>query len=323
MSEQENFILKVQNIKKHFPIKTTQGMQMLKAVDGVSFTLTRGQTLGIVGESGSGKSTLGKTLLRLHPQTSGSVFFKGENIFEKNAAQMKDFRRRTQMIFQNPQASLNPRKRIQSILTQPFKIHNRHVNDETIDNLLNAVSIPQHYKKRYPHQFSGGQQQRINIARAIALRPDLIVCDEAVSALDVSVQAQIINLLLDLKDDYKLTYLFISHDLSVVGFIADTVCVMYLGTVVEYAAKQALFSNPYHPYTQILMESHVSPSPQNRKHTQNLHKKLKGEIPSPLHKPCGCPFHTRCPKAMKQCSEITPILKEIEKDSFVACHLYN
>ncbi len=322
MSKQKNIILQVQNIKKYFPVKTAQGMQTLKAVDDVSFTLERGQTLGIVGESGSGKSTLGKTILRLNSHTSGSVLFKNENIFEKNAAQIKSFRRQTQMIFQNPLASLNPRKRIQSILMQPFKIHNKVVNDETIDQILDAVSIPRYYKKRYPHQFSGGQRQRINIARAIALRPDLIVCDEAVSALDVSVQAQIINLLLDLKDDYKLTYLFISHDLSVVGFIADTVCVMYLGTIVEYAKTQMLFSHPYHPYTQILMESHVSPSTKNRENTRNLHKKLLGEIPSPLSKPQGCPFHTRCPKAMTQCSEVTPLLKEIKKDSFVACHLY-
>ncbi len=315
-------ILEVQNIKKHFSIKTEQGLETLKALDGVSFTLQQGETLGIVGESGSGKSTLGKTLLRLHPHTSGAVLFKGESVFEKNAEQMQAFRRQTQMIFQNPFASLNPRKRIANILKQPFKIHGQAVNDETIDKLLEAVSIPLRYQKRYPHQFSGGQRQRINIARAIALRPDLIVCDEAVSALDVSVQAQIINLLLDLKDEHSLTYLFISHDLSVVGFIADTVCVMYLGSVVEYAPKQELFSSPKHPYTQILMESHLSPVAQDKKETQRLQKIVRGEIPSPLNKPRGCPFHTRCPKAMKQCSEVAPVLKEHEAGNFVACHLY-
>lgn len=316
-------LLEVRNLSKHFPVKTPEGTKMLRAVEDVSFVVRQGETLGIVGESGSGKTTLGRTILRLYPKTAGSVLFDGEEVFDKNAASLMEFRRQAQMIFQNPFASLNPRKRVQRILEQPFDIHGIPVTAEKIDALLEAVSITPQHRRRYPHQFSGGQRQRINIARALALHPKLIVCDEAVSALDVSIQAQIINLLLDLKDAHNLTYLFISHNLAVVGFIADTICVMYLGSVVEYAPKKTLFANPRHPYTQAVIGSHLSPTPAMKHETYKMHGLLRGEIPSPLAKPSGCPFHTRCPKAMEICSRVQPAMKSMPDGSRVACHLYS
>ncbi len=313
-------LLEAENLKKHFTVRSQTGeKQTLKAVDGVSLDVRKGEVVGIVGESGCGKSTLGRTVLRLHEATEGTVNWKGQDLFSLHHKEMIALRKDMQMIFQDPFSSLNPRKRVARLVGQPLRIHK--VGDaveirDRVSRLQEEVGINPKYARRYPHQFSGGQRQRIGIARALALDPELIVCDEAVSALDVSVQAQILNLLLDLREKHGFTYLFISHDLSVVEHISDRVEIMYLGRVVESAPTEALFEAPNHPYTQALLAE--VPRIELRKRD---YQPVKGEIPSPLDPPPGCHFHPRCPQATERCRRERPALKEISSGRWSACHL--
>ncbi len=316
-------ILEVKNLKKYFEIKKEKGgaPQILKAVDGVSFDVYKGETLGIVGESGCGKSTLGKTILNLHRKSDGEVFYDGVDISSLPDKALKEYRKKMQMIFQDPFSSLNPRKKISYILTQPMRIHKMGTAaklDSEVDRLMTEVGLDVNYKKRYPHQFSGGQRQRIGIARAFSLHPEFIVCDEAVSALDVSVQAQILNLLMDLQAKYKFTYIFIAHDLAVVELISDRIIVMYLGRIVEIAPKEELISKRLHPYTKALFDAFPVMNPRNKREK----KIVVGDVPSPINPPSGCHFHPRCPNVMDRCREEYPELKEISADHKVACWLY-
>ncbi len=317
-------ILIAKNVVKYYQVKASnysEEKKILKAVDGVSLELSKGETLGIVGESGCGKSTLGKTLLRLHNITAGKVIFKDKNIYDLNHKDLTNLRQQMQMIFQDPFSSLNPRRNIFSTLAQPFKIHTKLTKSEInlkIDSLLKRVGLNPGYKNRYPHQFSGGQRQRIGIARAIALNPELVVCDEAVSALDVSIQAQIINLLMDLQEELNLTYIFIAHDLSVVEFISDRIIVMYLGRIVESASKDELINNRLHPYTKALYEASPGIDPKNRK-KDNV---ILGDVPSPINPPSGCYFQTRCKFKTERCEKEYPPLYDVGNNHKVACFLY-
>lgn len=319
-----NDLLVVKNLKKYYPIKSglfSKVVGHVKAVDDISFTIKRGTTMGLVGESGCGKSTTGKTLLRLEDATDGEVYFNGENILEYNSSKMKDLRTKMQIIFQDPYSSLSPRLPVGTIIGEAVREHNivpKEQHNEYIDKIMAACGLQKYHKDRYPHEFSGGQRQRICIARALALNPEFIVCDEPVSALDVSIQAQIINLLNDLQDKFGLTYLFISHDLSVVEHISDSVGVMYLGSLVEHAEKSEIFRNPLHPYTQALFSAIPMPDPKAKMNRIIL----EGTIPSPANPPKGCKFHTRCSKCMEICKKQVP--KPIDIDGhMVACHLYN
>lgn len=317
-------LMEVKNLKKYYeiPSKTLRGAsQYVKALDGISFSLKKGEILGIVGESGCGKSTLGKTILRLHEKSDGEVLYKGNDLFSLSKKELSSIRKDIQMVFQDPFSSLNPRKKVEALIGQPLKIHNKGTNQDRakkIESIMEEVGIDPNYKKRFPHQFSGGQRQRIGIARALALNPELVVCDEAVSALDVSVQAQIINLLLDLWEKHNLTYVFIAHDLSVVEFISTRIIVMYLGRIVEIADKKELIGNHKHPYSKALFEAFPLTNPKNRK---NKKKVVIGDVPSPLNPPKGCHFHPRCPYAMDICKEKYPPLKEISPGHSVACWL--
>jgi len=311
-------LLEVRDVAMHFDLKAGT---VLKAVDGVSFSVKRGETLGVVGESGCGKSTLGKTLLRLYEPTAGSALLDGTDLFTLGRAQLKAARRRMQMIFQDPFSSLNPRRSAASIIEQPMVIHgigNAAERRKRVDELMTEVGLDVRYRNRYPHQFSGGQRQRVGIARALALNPEMVICDEAVSALDVSIQAQIINLLLDLQQTHGLTYIFIAHDLSVVEFIADRILVMYLGRIVEDAPKRELVEKRMHPYTQALFEASpvMDPDQRGRRTT------VMGDLPSPIDPPKGCHFHPRCPKATDLCRQTYPARKEVAPGHFTACHLY-
>ena len=317
-------ILEVKNLKKYFEIKKEKGgaPQILKAVDGVSFDVYKGETLGIVGESGCGKSTLGKTILSLHRKTDGEVVYDGIDISSLSDKELKEYRKKMQMIFQDPFSSLNPRKKISYILTQPMRIHKMGTAqklDSEVDRLMTEVGLDVNYKKRYPHQFSGGQRQRIGIARAFSLRPEFIICDEAVSALDVSVQAQILNLLIDLQAKYKFTYIFIAHDLAVVELISDRIIVMYLGRIVEIALKKELITTRLHPYTKALFEAFPEMNPRSRREK----KIVIGDVPSPINPPSGCHFHPRCPNVMEKCRVEYPELKETSPGHSVACWLYD
>ncbi len=303
-------ILIVRELKTHFPIKRglfRKTIGHVKAVDGVSFTIPKGKTLGLVGESGCGKTTVGRTILRLIPATSGQVQFENSDVFKLDAEQMRQRRRDMQLIFQDPYGSLNPRMTIGNIIGEALTVHDLakgKERQEKICELLRKVGLSENYINRYPHEFSGGQRQRVGIARALALNPKLIICDEPVSALDVSIQSQIVNLLQDLQEEFGLTYLFIAHDLAVVEHISDYVAVMYLGKIVEYASADDLYEHPSHPYTQALMSAIPQPDPKRKK----THIPLKGEVPSPSNPPSGCPFHPRCPKAVAQCkSEMPPL----------------
>src|SRR5699024_335459 len=327
-AKEQEVLLEVKNLKKHFPIRTgilqrTTGS--VKAVDGLNFKVNKGETIGIVGESGCGKSTMGRSVIRLYEPTDGEIIYNGRDIANLREKDLRNsIRRDIQMIFQDPFASLNPRKTLGSILEEPFKVHNLHTpkeREERIENLLEIVGLNAAFKDRYPHEFSGGQRQRIGIARALTTEPELIIADEPVSALDVSIQAQIINLLEDLQDELNLTYIFISHDLSVVRHIADSVGVMYLGKMMEMAPKHSLFDDPMHPYTQALLSAIPVP---RQKGVKNTREKiiLKGDLPSPANPPTGCVFHTRCPVAMEECKTIIPEFTEKKPDHFVACHLY-
>ncbi|MHB8135167.1 MAG: ABC transporter ATP-binding protein [Anaerolineaceae bacterium] len=318
-------VLEVINLKQYFPIKAGLMQRVVghvKAVDGISFTIKRGKTMGLVGESGCGKTTVGKTLLRLNEKTSGDVFFFGFDIFAISRKDLRLIRPKMQIIFQDPFSSLSPRLPISEIIGEAVKEHKIVPNseyDEYLDSIMKSCGLEPYHKDRYPHEFSGGQRQRICIARALALNPSFIVCDEPVSALDVSIQAQIINLLKDLQEKYKLTYLFISHDLSVVEHISDDVGVMYLGNMVEFGSKKDIFKNPLHPYTQALLSAAPIPDPAAKMNRIIL----EGSIPSPANPPSGCKFHTRCSRVMEICKHVAPETREVEPGHIVNCHLYN
>jgi len=318
-------VLEVHNLIKYFPIKTglfSRVTGYVRAVDGVSFNIKRGTTMGLVGESGCGKTTVGKTILRLNDKTAGQVWFNGTEIHDIPKSEMRLLRPKIQMIFQDPYSSLSPRLPIAEIIGEAVREHNvvpKEELDDYLDQVMKQCGLQPYHKDRYPHEFSGGQRQRICIARSIALKPDFIICDEPVSALDVSIQAQIINLMMDLQKELGLTYLFISHDLSVVQHISDTIGVMYLGNMVEYASKKQIFANPKHPYTEALFSAIPVPDPDYKMNRVIL----QGSIPSPANPPSGCKFHTRCSKCMGICSKVAPKTKEIEPGHFVACHLYD
>jgi len=320
-------ILEIHNLKKHFPIKTGVLQRItgyVKAVDGISFKVKKGETFGIVGESGCGKSTVARNIIRLDKPSAGNIFYKGKDISNLPESELrKSVRRDIQMIFQDPFGSLNPRKTLGSILEEPYKVHSMYSKKERrekIEALLDTVGLEESFTNRYPHEFSGGQRQRIAIARTLTTQPDLIVADEPVSALDVSIQAQIVNLLEDLQEKFDLTYIFISHDLSVVRHICDRVGVMYLGNMMELADKNQLYSYPLHPYTQSLLSAIPRTRSKGRPPRERII--LKGEIPSPSNPPKGCVFHTRCPMAFDECMHKVPEFKEHKPGHFVACHLY-
>ena len=316
-------LLEIRHLRKCFPIeKTITGKvtRELVAVDDVSFKLMPGETLGIVGESGCGKTTMGRTLLKLHEPSGGQIFFKGKDISQYSKAEMRPIRTQMQIIFQDPYSSLPPRATVGDILSEPVKVHKIVPEDQVKDyvlDLMDKCGLRDYYYERYPHEFSGGQRQRICIARALSVNPELVVCDEPVSALDVSIQAQIINLLKQLQKDMGLTYLFISHDLSVVKFISDKILVMYLGAMVEFGEKKDIFSNPLHPYTKALFSAIPNPNPDVKMNRIVL----GGDIPSPANPPKGCRFHTRCPYAKEICKHVTPAYIEHEPGHFAACHL--
>lgn len=318
-------LLKVDNLKKYFPIRHgmfSRHIGDVKAVDDVSFELFEGETLGIVGESGCGKSTTGRAIMRLHEPTSGSITFDGVDLTKLNTEQMRKARRDIQMVFQDPYASLNPRHTVEKILEEPLIVHgigNAAERKKKVKEYLEIVGLSSYHAKRYPHQFSGGQRQRIGIARALMTNPKLIIADEPVSALDVSIQAQVLNLMQRLQEDLKLTYIFIAHDLGVVRHISDRVGVMYLGRLVELADSESLYSEPLHPYSQALLSAVPIPDPQFEREQLIL----KGDIPSPSNPPSGCTFHTRCPHAMEHCKLVVPQLQQIKQGHSVACHLYN
>ena len=312
-------LVKADHVKVYF--KGKKRGQTVKAVDDVSFEIMKGETFGVVGESGCGKSTLGRTLIRLQQPTEGHIYLNGTDIAGLKGAQLKEMRKEAQIIFQDPSACLNPRRTIKQILMEPFEIHNLKGKidvDAKIMELLQLVGLDSYHLSRYPHELSGGQKQRIGIARALALEPQIIICDEAVSALDVSVQAQVLNLLQELKEKLGLTYFFISHNLNVVYQVSDRVGVMYLGKMVEIANYDQLYEKRYHPYTEALLSA--SPQVDQEEQKERIH--LEGEVPSPYDPPSGCHFHTRCPKACDKCRQTAPELKEVAPGHYVACHLY-
>ena len=319
------YLLEVKDLVKWFPIKSSffkRTVGNVKAVDGVSFKIRRGETMGLVGESGCGKSTCGRTILRLQEKTSGQVLLDGQDIFALSKEELRQLRPKMQIVFQDPYSSLSPRLPIGEIIGEAVREHNivpQEEFDDYITRVMDVCGLPEYYKDRYPHEFSGGQRQRICIARALALSPDFIVCDEPVSALDVSIQAQIINLLKQLQKEFGLTYLFISHDLSVVEHISNTVGVMYLVNMVEYAETEKIFANPLNPYTKALFSAIPIPDP-DAKINRII---LKGSIPSPANPPKGCKFHTRCESCMEVCKYAAPEWREVEEGHFCACHLYN
>lgn len=320
-SEKKEVLLKIQNLKKYFKVK---GKGVLKAVDDISFDIYKGETLGLVGESGCGKSTCGRTILRIYNPTGGTVEFNGKDVHELTGREKKEYNKRAQMIFQDPYASLNPRMLVSNIIAEGLDVHDILQGEERtkrIDELLELVGLNKEHANRFPHEFSGGQRQRIGIARALAVNPDFIVCDEPISALDVSVQAQVVNLLQELQNKYGLTYLFIAHDLSMVRYISDRVAVMYLGAIVELSSSNEVYENAMHPYTQALLSAIPIPDPDIQ---QSRHRIiLEGDVPSPINPPRGCKFAGRCAKAKEMCKDNRPELKELKPGHFVACHLYN
>ena len=324
-SADSDVLVEVRDLKMYFPVK--QGILWqrkvadIKAVDGINFVIRRGETLGLVGESGCGKTTTGRCVLQLYRPTEGQVLFEGEDLTKMNNAQVRVFRRRMQMIFQDPYSSLNPRMNCGNIVGEPLIIHkmvkSRGEFKEQVAELLTTVGLNPYFATRFPHEFSGGQRQRIGVARALAVRPSLIVCDEPVSALDVSIQAQVINLLEELQEQFNLTYLFIAHDLSVVRHISDRIAVMYLGKMVELADRTELYENPLHPYTKALLSAVPIPDPVIEAQRERI--LLVGDVPSPLNPPSGCVFHTRCPIAIDECSEGIPEFRDMGNEHYVAC----
>lgn len=316
----ETNLVEVKNLKKYFKVGKKQ---ILKAVDDVSFNINKGETLGLVGESGCGKTTCGRTVVGLYSATDGEVLFDGKNIHKLNKEERKEYTKRAQIIFQDPYASLDPRMTVQDIIAEGIDIHGMYTGNERLDKvyeLLGLVGLTKEHALRYPHEFSGGQRQRIGIARALAIEPEFIVCDEPISALDVSIQAQIVNLLIKLQEELNLTYLFIAHDLSMVRHISDRVGVMYVGNIVEIAPSEILYENPVHPYTQGLLSSIPMPDPKRERNKKKII--LEGEVPSPINPKPGCKFQGRCSFVKPICKEEMPVLKELEKDHFVACHLF-
>lgn len=318
----EQPLLKVKNLKKHFPIKNKLFQKQnssVKAVDGISFDVNRGETIGLVGESGCGKSTTGRMLMKLLEPTEGEIYYNGEDVTNLEERDFRPYRKKIQMIFQDPYASLNPRMKVGDIISEPLIIHNfdKSTREKKVKDLLEIVGLSGYHAKKYPHEFSGGQRQRIGVARALIMNPELIIADEPVSALDVSIQSQILNLLDDLQEEFKLTYVFIGHDLSVIEHISDRVGVMYLGKLVELAPKEKLYAEPLHPYTKALLSAVPIPDPTDKRERIIL----SGDIPSPANPPSGCTFHTRCPFAFDKCKQVVPKWREVKEGRFAACHL--
>jgi len=323
-AKNDDVLLKVENLKKYFPIRRgllQQHVGDIKAVDGVSFEICKGETLGLVGESGCGKTTTGRTILQLHPPTSGTITLDGIDLVKLKGKALRQIRRRMQMIFQDPYSSLNPRMTVGGIVAAPLRIHNLVSSaeiKERVAELLELVGMNPYFVNRYPHEFSGGQRQRIGIARALALNPEFIVCDEPIAALDVSIQAQVINLMQQLQEKMGFTYLFIAHDLSMVRHISDRVAVMYLGKIVELTHRDILYENPLHPYTQAFLSAVPMPNPRLERQRERI--LLEGDLPSPANPPKGCNFNTRCPRASEQCFEKEPMYREVAEGHWVACH---
>lgn len=316
-------LLEVKDLKKYFPVKKDtyfEKQKYLKAVDGISFSIREGETLGLVGESGCGKSTTGKMIVKLLKPTAGTIRFEGKDIAAIPPREEKGLKQKIQMIFQDPYSSLDPRQSAGKIIMEPLVVHGRKERaKEAVLSLMDDVGLLREFYDRFPHEFSGGQRQRIGVARALALNPSLIICDEPVSALDVSIQAQIINLMQDLQAKYRLTYLFISHDLRIVKHICDRIAVMYLGRIVELADKQSIFDSPLHPYTQALLESIPESDPEHPRDAEPI----KGDVASPIDPPAGCHFHPRCPRCMDICTRATPSMVEQREGHFVECHLFD
>ncbi|WP_459480727.1 ABC transporter ATP-binding protein [Clostridium saccharoperbutylacetonicum] len=319
-----DILIKVKDLKKYFPVKN--GIiknTVIKAVDGVSFDIKRGETFGLVGESGCGKSTLGRTITRLYDVTDGDIFFDGTNIAKLNKKQMREYYKKMQIIFQDPYSSLNPYMNVKELIDEPIAVHTslgKAERAEKIEKLLEMVGLKKNDMEKFPHEFSGGQCQRIGIARAVSTNPDFVLCDEPISALDVSIQAQVVNMLEDLQKEMGLTYLFVAHDLSMVRHISDRIGVMYLGSIVEIGISNDLYKKPLHPYTKGLLSSIPIADPIKAK--ESTRDVIEGDIPSPINIPSGCRFHTRCPYAKPICAEVPPIAKEVENGHFVTCHLY-
>ncbi|MCQ4922364.1 ATP-binding cassette domain-containing protein [Tissierella carlieri] len=318
-------LIEVNNLKKYFPVKKSSFMgkpQYLKAVDDVSFYINEGETLGLVGESGCGKSTTGRSIIRLFDITGGQILYRGKDIAKLKESDLKPYRRKMQVVFQDPYASLNPTLTVKDLISEPLDVYHigsKKERQERTLELLEKVGLGKNHLDRYPHEFSGGQRQRIGIARALSINPEFILCDEPISALDVSIQAQVVNMLEDLQNELGLTYLFIAHDLSMVRHISHRIGVMYLGKLIEIGASDDIYKHPIHPYTQALLSSVLEPDPRTAR--ENPIKVLEGDVPSPLNPPSGCKFVTRCKYAMKQCHEIEPKLIERESGHMVACHL--
>ncbi|MBE6066093.1 MAG: ATP-binding cassette domain-containing protein [Clostridium lundense] len=326
MNNSDDILIQVRNLKKYFSVKSQflgGEKKFIKAVDGVSFEIKKGETFGLVGESGCGKSTLGRSITRLYDITEGDIFFEGTNIAKFNKKQMKEYNKRMQIIFQDPYSSLNPNMNVEELINEPLALHTTLTKKERLEkteHLLEIVGLKKADMEKFPHEFSGGQCQRIGIARAISTEPDFVLCDEPISALDVSIQAQVVNMLEDLQNQMGLTYLFVAHDLSMVRHISDRIGVMYLGNIVEISKSNDLYKNPLHPYTKALLSAIPIADP--RKAQASVRKIIEGDIPSPMDIPSGCRFHTRCPYAMPKCKEISPEMKEVENGHSVACHLF-